>query len=389
MSHGLRRWAAAIVTVFFAAGLGLATYLSRTPHVRDLLGASTSEMSLMVMSLGIGSMTGLLAAGHLESALGPRRAILVFGLVAQAGLIGAAFAGGAHSFVGMALGLIVFGLGAGTVDVVMNVSAAAVERQLARTVMPVFHAIFSLGTLAGAGLGALAERYGLPLIPPLLPVAAINAAAVSVTNPWICQPPLEHDAPVGVRARLGAWKDRRTLLIGVVVLGMALAEGSANDWLALTMVDGHGVSNTGGAVALGVFLASMTLTRLAGVRLVDRIGRVLALRACGALACGGLLLVIFVDNAAVAYSGVALWGAGAALGFPLGMSAAAEDPRYAAARVSVVSTIGYIAFLVAPPVIGFLGERTGLRHALLLVLVLVAAATLLSGALRERAESNR
>lgn len=84
-----------------------------------------------------------------------------------------------------------------------------------------------------------------------------------------------------------------------------------------------------------------------------------------------------------------LWGAGAALGFPLGMSAAAVDPRYAAARVGVVSTIGYIAFLVAPPVIGFLGERTGLRHALLLVLVLVAAATLLSGALRERAESNR
>lgn len=384
VNHELKRWSAAIATVFFIAGLGLASYLSRTPHVRDLLGASTAQMSLLVMALGVGSMTGLLAAGLVEAALGPRRAILGFVVAAQAGLVVAAVASEMRTFVGVAIGLVVFGLGTGTVDVIMNVSAAGVEQQLTRSAMPIFHALFSLGTLAGAGLGALTERYAVPIAAHLLPVAVINAVAVALTSRWICQPEVEDNTQPGTRPRLAAWKDRRTLLVGIVVLGMALAEGSANDWLALTMVDGHGVSNTGGAVALGVFLTAMTLARLIGVRLVDRVGRVPALRACGLLACAGLALVIFVDDAAVAYVGVALWGAGAALGFPLGMSAAAEDPRQAAARVSVVSTIGYVAFLVAPPVIGFIGERAGLRHALLLVLVLVAAAALLSGALRER-----
>lgn len=390
VSVQLRRWAAAVATVFFAGGLGLASYLSRTPHVRDLLGASTSQMSLLVMALGVGSMLGLLSASHVEAALGARRAILVFILVGQLGLAGAALGSASASYVAAACGLLAFGIGTGTVDVVMNVSAAAIERELERTAMPVFHAIFSLGTLVGAGVGALAERYSVSIAAHLIPVALLNATAVVLTNRWIVQQePEDDDGHVDARERMSAWKDRGTLLIGVVVLGMALAEGSANDWLALTMVDGHGVDNTGGAIALGVFLAAMTVARLLGVGLVDRFGRVPVLRACGALACVGLALVIFVDSAAVAYLGAAIWGAGAALGFPLGMSAAADDPRRAAARVSVVSSIGYIAFLVAPPVIGFIGERAGLRTALLLVLGLTAVAGLLSGALRERAASKR
>lgn len=208
--------------------------------------------------------------------------------------------------------------------------------------------------------------------------------AVTATNRWVQQPAPHADEAQGVRARLSAWTDRSTLLIGLVVLGMALAEGSANDWLALTMVDGHGVDNSAGAAALGVFLGAMTLVRLFGVRLIDRYGRVDVLRWCAALAFVGLGLMIFVDSAVVAFIGAGLWGAGAALGFPIGMSAAAEDPRRAAARVSVVSTIGYIAFLVAPPVIGFIGEHSSLRQALILVLVVVALAGLMSPAVRER-----
>ena len=88
--------------------------------------------------------------------------------------------------------------------------------------------------------------------------------------------------------------------------------------------------------------------------------------------------MIFAPIAWLAGIGVVLWGLGSALGFPVGMSAAADDPRNAAARVSAVATIGYLAFLVGPPLVGFVGEQVGLLNALLMVLALVAVAGIVS-----------
>jgi MFS family permease len=173
------------------------------------------------------------------------------------------------------------------------------------------------------------------------------------------------------------------LLIGLVVLGMAFAEGSANDWLSLAMVDGHGVDHAAGAAIFGVFVAAMTVGRVAGVRLLDRFGRVPVLRGSAALAVVGLLLVIVVPSVPVAVLGVVLWGLGASLGFPVGMSAAADDPRRATASVAAVATIGYVAFLIGPPLIGFLGQQFGLLRALLAVLALIVVAGLCSPAARE------
>ena len=127
----------------------------------------------------------------------------------------------------------------------------------------------------------------------------------------------------------------------------------------------------------------MTAGRLGGVLLLDRFGRVPVLRGSFLLAAIGLLVVIFVPNPAIAAAGAVLWGLGSALGFPIGMSAAADDPKTAAARVSAVATVGYFAFLVGPPVIGFLGQHVGILNALLVVLVLAALGAIVSGAARE------
>jgi predicted MFS family arabinose efflux permease len=197
------------------------------------------------------------------------------------------------------------------------------------------------------------------------------------------QPAGHEEAPTGgFRSRLAVWTDPRVLLIGVIVLGMAFAEGSANDWLSLAMVDGHGFGNSGGAAVLGLFLAAMTVGRIGGVFFLDRFGRVPVLRASAVLAVIGLLVVITVPLDGIAVVGVVLWGLGASLGFPVGMSAAADDPRTATATVGAVATIGYTAFLVGPPLIGLIGEHVGILRALLVVLALIAAAGLASGAAR-------
>jgi MFS family permease len=116
---------------------------------------------------------------------------------------------------------------------------------------------------------------------------------------------------------------------------------------------------------------------------LDRFGRVPVLRACALIGIAGLLLFIFGPVEWLVLVGTVLWGFGASLGFPVGMSAAADDVKNAAARVSAVAMIGYFAFLVGPPVLGLLGEVFGILNALLVVLVLMVLAGLAAPAARK------
>ena len=314
-------------------------------------------------------------------------------LIAAVGITIAAFAATlGPSFALTIAGLVIFGAAFGICDVAMNVNGAAQERVLGKPIMPIFHAFFSFGTMAGAGLAVLAEVLHLSIAAHVSIVAALMVVTALFAVPRLQS---EHIVEEGAevvpdddhsktwRGRLSIWKDPRTILIGLIVLGMAFTEGSANDWLALAMVDGHDVSKANGALIFGIFVTAMTVGRLAGVKVLERFGRVPVLRGTAILAVIGLVIVIFGPNAYVATVGVVLWGLGASLGFPVGMSAAADDPKTAAARVSAVATIGYFAFLVGPPAIGFLGQHFGLLNGLLAVLVLVVVAGAVSGAARE------
>ncbi|MER2136660.1 MAG: MFS transporter, partial [Arthrobacter sp.] len=270
-----------------------------------------------------------------------------------------------------AAGLLIFGAGIGLWDVAMNLEGTEVERGLRRTLMPKFHGAFSGGAFLGAMIGA-----GLSALNVSLPVHLIGIVVIAVVLVILVpraflpdSPELHHPQDEGVSrpSSFGAWKEGRTLLIGVVVLGAALTEGAANDWVAKATVDGLDASETAGAVMFGVFVAAMTATRWFGASLIDRMGRVRALRLCMGASLAGLILFVFAPSLWLAGIGVVLWGIGAALGFPMGMSAAGDDPVHAAGRVSVVSTLGYTAFFVGPPLLGFLGELWGLRNALLVV----------------------
>jgi predicted MFS family arabinose efflux permease len=184
------------------------------------------------------------------------------------------------------------------------------------------------------------------------------------------------------RHPLRAWTEPRTVLIGLFVFAAAFTEGTGNDWLGVATIDGYGAPAALAALTFAIFLAAMTLGRWFGPGLIDRYGRVLTVRIFAALALAGLALVVWGSTLPVAMAGAALWGLGTALGFPVGMSAAGDDPTHAAARVSVVATIGYVAFLAGPPLIGFLGEHTGTLDALTATGGIVALGLLLSGVLK-------
>jgi len=385
-------WRNAVFVIFALCGVAMASWVSRTPSIRDALGASTFEMGLIVFALAVGSIVGLTFSSHLLARIGSAATIRACLVSMSLGMILTGVGATLTASAVVVTGLAIFGLGMGACDVSMNVEGAANERALDRTVMPLFHAMFSGGTILGAALGAAAEFAGVSIVAHLSVIGAVLFVGATFAVRYLQIDPAaaaiaEQDATTstdsGWRSRLAIWRDRRTLLIGLIVLGMAFAEGSANDWLALAMVDGHGVGNATGALVFGIFVTAMTAGRIFGVYLLDRFGRVPVLRVSAVLAAVGLVVVIFAPVAWLAGIGVVLWGLGSALGFPVGMSAAADDPRNAAARVSAVATIGYLAFLVGPPLVGFVGEHVGLLNALLMVLALVAVAGIVSPAARK------
>lgn len=390
----VRAWRNALFVVFTLCGLGLSSWMARGPSVREALAIDTAQYGLLIFSIAIGSILGLLVAGHLATLFGARRVIRWVLPIGTLGLVGAGFSVALAPIpLLVGAGLALFGMGASIVDVNMNISGAANERALGRTIMPIYHAFFSGGAVLGAGIGALAEQIDLSFAAHVLVVGALLAGGAFWASFFLLPEnealaggaaATEEEAKPDLRERLAMWRDPTTLLIGLIVLGMAFAEGTANDWLAIAMVDGHGVDQPTGAIALAVFVGSMTVGRVAGVRILDRFGRVPVLRGSAVLAVIGLAAVILVDDPVIAMIGIVLWGLGAALGFPVGMSAAADDPRTAAARVSVVATVGYCAFLVGPPLIGFLGHEIGVRGALAVALVLIVIAGICSGAARER-----
>ena len=174
-----------------------------------------------------------------------------------------------------------------------------------------------------------------------------------------------------------------------MVLSFAIVEGSANDWLALALIDGYAARHWVGVAGYSLFVTAMTTGRLLGPLLLDRFGRAPVLWGTSALAGLGVVLVVVGGSAPVVAAGIVLWGLGAALGFPVGMSAAADDPVRAAARVSVVSTIGYAAFLAGPPLLGQLGDHVGTLDSLLAVAALMAPAALSVFAARESGSRRR
>ncbi len=387
----LAHWRNAVLAIFALAGFVFANWAARVPNIRDVLGATTQEMGVLLFGMAIGAILGLIASSHLIAHLGATAAIGWFLTVAAFGLIAAgAIAAVAPHYWALFAALMVLGAGNSVLDVAMNLSGAANERRIGRTLMPLFHAAFSIGTMLGAGIGALTEKLGVPVGIHLVTTGSIAIAAGLYTVRFL-QPAeqpgtaaAEPGTEPGWRSRLAPWKDPRILLIGLIILGMAFTEGTANDWLGLAMVDGYGFTNAGGAATFAVFVTAMTAGRLCGGMALDRFGRVPVLSASAAMAIAGLLLVIIGPVPAMAIIGVVLWGLGASLGFPVGMSAAADDPRRATANVAAVATIGYTAFLIGPPVLGLLGDAVGLRHAFIVVLVLVVVAMFCSPSAREQ-----
>lgn len=382
--------AGARATYAVFAGLGLAgsTWSSRLPEVRTQLNLDSASLGLLLLTIAVGGVIVLPLSGTVVTRIGPRRAVTVVALLVGASL-GVISLGYALSASLLVAGLFLLGAATGFWDVAMTVHAAAVERQLGRPVMPRFFAAFSLGTVAGAAVGVLMTALRVPVSIHVAVVAAVIAGAIPAAARHFLP---EHAArPIAVppparmsRPGLGAWREPRTLAVGLVALAFAVAEGAGSNWVSVSVIDRHHVTATIGTLAYASFLTALTAGRWLGPAVLHRFGRVTVLRTAAAVTA----LFALGLSTGLAFAGSLLWGMGAALGFPVSMSAGADEPARAAGRVSVITSIGYCGFVGGPPLIGFLGNQTTVGHALLVIAILMALSAVIAGTTR-RSPDNR
>ncbi|MFC4244496.1 MFS transporter [Gryllotalpicola reticulitermitis] len=384
----LARWRNAIIAGFAMGGVTVSAWGPRLPTISSELHIGAATIGILLAFITIGSIVGLFLSTPLLHWLGGRRGVLSALVTIAAAMALMALGVALRSLPVMVIGFIIIGMATGVLDVFINVEGSAVERRAGRTLMPLMHAAWSIGAAIGSGIGAACAALGISPAEQFAGEAVLIAVVGLAFAPSIPLGSREEPAPAtpdhsradAFRQWLRGWSDWRLLLIGVVMLGVELGEGSANNWLTLSVKQDHGQTAAVAALFFTAFAIGEATTRIFGGPLVDRVGRVTTIRITTALGVVGLVLFILGGSPWIVLIGVLLWAVGVSMGFPLGMSAAAQGPN-PAARVSVVASIGYFSSLAGPPIIGFLANSAGLLNAFWLLAALMLAAFLCAGAL--------
>lgn len=382
-----KRAAWACILLFFTFGFAVASWLSRLPAVRDALDLQPTDLGTMLLIGSFGSLVALPSSGPLVGAIGARPTARIGSTLWAVALVGVALSVHAQSRTALTACLVVLNCGMSLWAATMNIEGGLVEAALRRILLDKLHAMFSIGTVTGALVGAALTRAGVDVTPHLIGTAFLGCTVVWVVSHFFLSEEDVRSFSVGateqseerVKGRTRqAWGERRTVLIAIMVLSAGLLEGSANDWLALSMVDGYGYTAAQGSAILSLFLAMMAVVRLSSTRLHRRFSADGLLRTLLILACVGLVFVAFSPWRWLALVGVVLWAMGAALVFPTGASALSTNPSMTAARVSVLSTVNYGAFLIGPPVLGLVAEHVGYHRAMVVLIVPITVGILLT-----------
>ncbi|WP_447934187.1 MFS transporter [Stenotrophomonas lactitubi] len=355
---------------FFIPGFATALWATLVPFAKARTDINDATLGLVLLCLGAGSLLAMPLSGLFAARLGCRRVMVATTLIICATVPGLALAESAWM---LGLVLFVFGAGVGAMDCTMNVQAVVVEREAQRVMMSGFHAFFSIGGFLGAAtMTLLLSARMAPISAVLLGVLMMGVVALLSARYWRGER-VAHDAP------LLAWPRGIVMFIGVLAFIAFLAEGAMLDWSAVFLTDIRKVDASHAGIGYVTFTLTMTVARLFGDRLVERIGRQKAIVAGALLACAGVLVLTLVTPWQASLSGYVLVGLGCANIAPALFSLAGSQNRMPQAiAITAVSTLGFAGILAGPALIGFAANHFGLIAAFVgvsMALLLVAVST--------------
>ncbi len=364
-----RRGRRAVTLAFLVNGLAVASFLVRVPNVRDELALREATLGLVLSGLAVGVVLGLVLSGVLAARHGSRR-LTLGGAVVMIALL--PFAGLAPDPVTLVVLLVAIGISGATMDVGMNAQGVGIERAYGRSIMLGFHGAWSVGALAAAVIGSAAMGLGVSVAAHLAAISVVLVVLILVAAPHL-RVEDRVAAPSGPRFAL----PRGPLLpLAMIAFAAALGEATAADWSGIHLADQLQVAP--GQIGWG-FVAStaaMTTIRLVGDRLVRRVGPARVVVTGGAFATAGYLTIAVSSSLPLTLVAFAAVGGGLGVTVPLVFAAAGTRSSSPGAGVAAVATVGYLAFVIGPPVVGLIADLIGLRVSFALVAITIGAMTL-------------
>jgi len=383
----LSRARVAIFGYFFLLGVATATWSARLPAIKAALHLSDGRLGLALFAVPAGSVLTLPLSGRIADKFGAVRVLRIVGVLVPVALIPIGLGPQIRNLPALIAALIVYGAAFGLLDVSMNVCAARLELGYDRPIMSSLHAGFSIGGLAGAGIGGISAWLGISPLPTFAATGAALVVLGLLAGPRVSIPPVVPRTPQPDDPPLRSLRQISVVIwvLGALALCGQVGEGSAGDWSAVYLHVNLGSPPGVAAAGLAAFSVMMAAGRLVGDRLAARFGPVALVRASGLLAGLGLAGGLLVGGPAAAIAGFALLGAGLAGIFPQIVTAAARlDPAHAGHNIGRIAAVAYSGLLTGPVAIGAIASGVGLRDALLVpaaLAILVAAA---AGVMRSR-----
>lgn len=371
--------------LFLIHGLVVSTWVSRIPAVQAKLHLESGMLGVALLGAAIGALIAIPIAGTLVAKHGSRRISIAATVLF---CITVSFPALAFNFVTLMAGLIAYGMAAGTMDVAMNAQGVTIEHHLGAPTMSRFHAMFSIGGMAGAALGGVVAGEGIGVATHLCAAAAI---LILLSLPMFSGLIRADEAKGDLPHRLPLNRiPRILLLLSAIGFCMLLSEGAMADWTAVYLRNVLRASAGTAAYGYAVFSAAMAVFRLLGDAITTRLGRAATVRAGALTGALGLVVVIAAQQPAWSFPGFALAGAGFSVIVPLVFGSGGRVPGvHPGAGIATVTGLGYLGFLAGPPAIGFLAQAFGLRYALILVVIMCIVAATLAGAVAKTDEADR
>ncbi|WP_018532130.1 MFS transporter [Streptomyces sp. HmicA12] len=363
------------ITVFFALdGFVFAGWVVRIPAIKAQTGASASTLGLALLGVSAGAVITMMLTGRLCRRFGSHQVTVALGVLLPLTVVLPPLT---HSPLTLGLVLLVFGAAYGGINVAMNSAAVDLVAELGRPVMPSFHAAFSLGGMVGSGLGGLVAAHLSPTR-HLLVIAVFGLVVTAAAGPTLLRhrPPRLQERIRTPESEPSRRLDRGTrvlvLVLGLIALCTAYGEGALADWSALHMEQDLHAHPGVAAASYSCFAFAMTIGRLTGTTLLERLGRTRTVVFGGAIGAVGMLFGALAPSVWLALVGFAVTGLGLANLFPVAIerAGALAGPT----GVAAASTLGYGGMLLGPPAIGFMADWFSLPLALTSVAVLAAVA---------------
>ncbi len=348
----------AISTIFLCNGVLLGTWAINIPELRDQFGLKESQVGLVLLCIGLGSLISMPLTGNWTARFGSNRVTHIAVVLCMLSLL-LPFV--APNVLALVAGLIVVGMCNGCLDVAMNAQGVTIEQALARPVISRLHAFFSLGSVIGAGVGSLLIGR-VPILTLIVLVVLVTTALGLLVGRWLILDPVQSQVTAEEKQISGSVINSAVWFLGALCFLGMLSEGANYDWAALYFRDVLHVKDSLSGLGYTAFVTTMTLGRFLGDYLRGRIGNERIVRGGAALTASGMALVLLVHNPIAGILGFALAGFGLSNVVPVMYGTAGH--ALAGKGIAKVATIGYLGFLIGPTVIGFVAQKLGLPIAL-------------------------